>query len=46
MPSKDLLEVIAYLVPGFIAYKIYQSAYPARQSSDYVQTVVSLTFGW
>ena len=45
MPSKDLLELIACLIPGFIACRIYQGAYPARQKSDFILTTWALTAG-
>lgn len=42
---KDVIEFLIYVMPGFLALRMYRSAYPGRQMSDLIMTAWSLILG-
>lgn len=44
MPT-DIISLVIYLLPGFLAREIYNYYYPVKKKSDFTQTAWSLIYG-
>lgn len=45
MPTEKIIEIILYIIPGFLAIEIYRSVYPGKSLSEFAQAVWSIIYG-
>ncbi|MBS4028742.1 MAG: hypothetical protein KGZ58_08895 [Ignavibacteriales bacterium] len=44
MPTQTIIEFFLYITPGFLAFQIYRSLYPAKPASDFSQITWSVIY--
>ena len=45
MPTKEITDLILYIIPGFVARSLFISKYPAKKISTFSETAYSLLYG-
>jgi len=45
MPVNDIIEFIAYVIPGFLSLQVFRSFYPVKRKSDFYQISWSIIYG-